>query len=327
MTDAGAPPGTPGPAVAISGGGVPSEPARPPSAVATEGPVETEGRAAPVPPAPSYPTPAAPGPARPAFRQLVAVIVLAALVGAAAALGVARATGWGNETVVLQNTGPSNIANRPADIQQILAKILPSVVSIDATSTVGGSLGSATVTALGTGVVVTRGGEIITNDHVVAGADQVTVTLNGSTTALPATVVGEAPTEDLALLQIDRSVTLHPATFADSAETAVGDEVLAVGYALGLSGGPTVTDGIISATDRQVTTGTGADAVTLTGLLQTDAAISSGNSGGPLVDASARVVGINTAVAASSANATAQNIGFAIPSATVQRSLPRLRAG
>jgi S1-C subfamily serine protease len=269
-----------------------------------------------------------------AIGQVLAIALSASLVGSAASLGVAHATGWGNRTVVeryVANT--SDINTRPSDIQGILARILPSVVSITAVSTRPSPFffpgyGSTTTTASGTGVVVTRDGEVVTNDHVIAGATSVTVTLNGSSEGLKARILGASEGSDLALLKIDSRVDLIPATFGDSTKTLVGDQVLAVGYALGLSGGPTVTDGIISAVGRQVATETsnGTRAI-LNGMLQTDAAISSGNSGGPLVDSSARVVGINTAVATSSSTATAQNIGFAIPSHTVEVLLSRLRGG
>lgn len=261
------------------------------------------------------------------------LVVVGALVGAGAALGVARATGWGEQTIVRQvvaNT--STLDNRPADIQGVLARVLPSVVSVSAASTrstpfFGYSIGS-TVVASGTGIIVSTGGEVITNAHVVSGATSITVTLNGTSTPLPARLVGASTANDLALLQVTGSTALTPATLADSRSTVVGDSVLAVGYALGLAGGPTVTDGIVSALDRSVATETATGrTVTLTGMLQTDAAISSGNSGGPLVNAAAQVVGVNTVVATSNGSTTAQNIGFAIPSATVRALLPVLRNG
>jgi putative serine protease PepD len=268
------------------------------------------------------------------FRTVLTVVVVAALVGSAAALGVARISGWGRQTVVTRYVEPNTsvINNRPADIPAILAKVLPGVVSISATSSVSspffGSGGTATtVTATGTGVIVTAGGEVVTNDHVVSGATSVTVTLNGSATPLKATVVGESAQKDLALLQVEGAPHLNPVTFGDSTKMVVGDDVLAVGYALGLSGGPTVTDGIISAKGRQVSTETAtATTVTLPDMMQTDAAISSGNSGGPLVNSAAQVIGINTVVATSSRSTTAQNIGFAITSQTVQTLLPQLRS-
>lgn len=270
-----------------------------------------------------------------AFRAVVVLVVVAALVGAAVAVGVARLSGWGRETTVTRYVQPntSAIDNRPADISTILAKVLPGVVSIEATSSVsspffGPGGGSTTTTATGTGVIVTSGGEVVTNDHVVNGATSITVTLNDSSTRYSATVVGESAQNDLALLQVHGAPKLDPVTFGDSSRTVVGDDVLAVGYALGLSGGPSVTDGIISAKGRQVSTETaGGESATLVDMIQTDAAISSGNSGGPLVNSAAEVVGINTVVATSSRSTTAQNIGFAITSQTVQTLLPQLRRG
>ncbi len=270
---------------------------------------------------------------RPGWRRPLALIVVSALVGSAASLAVARITGWGRETIVRQVIGnTSTIDNRPADIQGILARVLPSVVSIVATTTqispfFGTGIGT-TVTASGTGIIVSSSGEVITNDHVVAGARSITVTLNGSSAAIPARLLGASAANDLALLQMQGASNLTPATLGNSQKTVVGDDVLAVGYALALAGGPSVTDGIISATGRSVSTETASgQSVTLMDMLQTDAAISSGNSGGPLVNSSAQVIGINTVVATSSSSSTAQNIGFAIPSQTVKRLLPLLRSG
>ncbi len=281
--------------------------------------------------------PQSPGVSRrpgPRGRTLLTLVVLPALVGATVALGVARVSGWGRQTVVNRyvESNTSAIDSRPADIQGILLRVLPGVVSIASTYTTsnpffGPGDGTTSATASGTGVIVTSGGEVVTNDHVVHGATSVTVTLNNSDVALSATVVGESVANDLALLQIHGARDLTPVAFGDSARTVVGDDVLAVGYALGLSGGPSVTDGIISAKGRQVETETSSGAsIALQDMLQTDAAISSGNSGGPLVDSSARVIGINTMVATSSRSTTAQNIGFAIPANTVQALLPQLRS-
>ena len=274
-----------------------------------------------------------PGPT--ARRRAGALVrtAVAALVGAAAALGVARATGWGQETIIRQVVANTSvIANRPADIQGVLARVLPSVVSVSATSARTSPFfapwAGSTVIASGTGIVVSKSGEVVTNAHVVSGATSVTVTLNGSSTPLDATVVGQSPAHDLALLQVRGASDLTPAVLADSGAAVVGDSVLAVGYALGLAGGPSVTDGIISALGRSVVTESASgQTVTLTEMLQTDAAISSGNSGGPLVNAAGRVVGVNTVVATSSGSTTAQNIGFAIPAATVRDLLPVLRSG
>jgi len=262
---------------------------------------------------------------------MLAGVVAAAVIGAGVSLGVGHWAGWGSSTVVVGRGTSAAVTATPTGIRSILAKVLPSVVAISATVEMADPTspsGTATVTSSGTGVVVTASGEVVTNDHVVAAASRIEVTLNGSTAPRSARVLGESAGNDLALLQLAGSVDLRPATWASSARVAVGDEVVAVGFALGLSGGPSVTDGIVSAKGREVTTEAADGTIhTLTGMLQTDAAISSGNSGGPLVDTGARVVGINTAVATSNGSTTAQNIGFAIPSATVERLLPVLRAG
>ena len=163
-------------------------------------------------------------------------------------------------------------------------------------------------------------GEILTNAHVVEGATEIRVRLAGETEPRTAELLAADVGNDLALLQIDAD-DLPPVTFAPSDEVAIGDEVVAIGFALDLAGDPSVTLGIVSALDRTIITDSGA----LDGLIQTDAAISSGNSGGPLVDASGRVVGINTAVARSDVTTAATNVGFAIAADEVQEVLAALR--
>jgi putative serine protease PepD len=161
--------------------------------------------------------------------------------------------------------------------------------------------------ASGTGVVLTSDGEILTNAHVVAGSTSVTVRFVGETEPRKATVLASDPGNDMALLKID-ATNLKAATFAQPGTIRIGDQVIAIGYALALDGGPSVTSGIISALKRTIITESGA----LNGLIQTDAAISSGNSGGPLVNLRGEVVGINTAVARSDVNQAANNVGFSI---------------
>jgi putative serine protease PepD len=178
-------------------------------------------------------------------------------------------------------------------------------------------------------MIITSNGEVVTNNHVISGATTITVTLFGSLKALPATLVDTDPTNDIALLQITNASNLPTVGYGDSDNVQVGDAVVAIGNALGLSAGtPTVTQGIISAKGRtvQASDSTGAVTETLTNMFQTDAAINPGNSGGPLVDSSGKVIGMNTAVA-SSADGTsqAQNIGFAIPSNKIEQELPELR--
>ncbi|MDQ3352059.1 MAG: trypsin-like peptidase domain-containing protein, partial [Actinomycetota bacterium] len=158
----------------------------------------------------------------------------------------------------------------------------------------------------GSGVIIDDQGHVLTNAHVVEGATEIAVIVEGDERS--ASLVAADAGTDIAVLRLDDTSGLTPATIAEG-DIAVGDDVVAIGNALGLEGSPTVTRGIVSALDRSIETATG----TLSGLIQTDAAISSGNSGGPLVDASGQVIGINTAVAASGVNVQASNIGFAIP--------------
>jgi putative serine protease PepD len=206
------------------------------------------------------------------------------------------------------------------DVYAVLQNISDSIVTISSTVTDAGLSGES----VGTGVIVTADGQILTNNHVVEGATQVRVRFAGDTEPTPATVVAVNAANDLALLQVDVDRDLQPVTFADPATIRVGDQVMAIGYALDLDGDPSVTTGIVSATNRTMPADNG-DA--LDGLVQTDAAISSGNSGGPLVNTRGEVVGINTAVITSGDGVAANNVGFAIGSAEVQRILAQLQTG
>jgi S1-C subfamily serine protease len=202
------------------------------------------------------------------------------------------------------------------DVYAAASAIGPSVVSIDVVA--GGAEG--VLRGSGTGVVLTADGEIVTNAHVVEGATSVRVRLPGETEPRIATVLISDPARDLALLRIDADA-LRPAEFADPADIRVGDEVAAVGFALGLDGDPSVTVGIVSALHR-----TSADEQkALKNLIQTDAPISSGNSGGPLVNSLGQVVGIITFVAVADLGSQANDLGFAISNAELLPNIERLR--
>ncbi len=203
------------------------------------------------------------------------------------------------------------------DVAAVTATISPSVVkvSVDVSNALGDGEG------VGTGVIISADGNILTNAHVVADATEVRVLLFGQTEPVAATVIGTDPGNDLALIDIDGDGHVA-AGFADAASVFVGDPVVAIGYALDLPGEASVTNGIISALSRTMLTDEGA----LDGLLQTDAAISSGNSGGPLVDAFGLVVGINTAVARGSQTSAANNIGFAISVPEILTAVEQLKA-
>jgi S1-C subfamily serine protease len=194
------------------------------------------------------------------------------------------------------------------DVAAVIAAAQPSVVSIETIVVQRQGPFVSEGTGAGTGIVL-ENGYVLTNAHVVEGAQQVTVTVAGETTGRSATVVGGSSADDVAVLKIDDPTGLVPATLGDSDAIAVGDPVVAIGNALGLAGSPTVTQGIVSALDRSITTENG----TLDGLIQTDTAISSGNSGGPLINADGEVIGINTAVAGSGGGVQASNVGFVIP--------------
>jgi putative serine protease PepD len=175
--------------------------------------------------------------------------------------------------------------------------------------------------ALGSGVVFDTNGNVVTNAHVVAGAKQISVTLFGGK-QIPATVVGTDPSNDLAVVHMT-GATPPPATFSDSSKISVGDIALAIGNPLGLHS--SVTEGIVSSLDRNVSEGNG---VTLTSAIQTSAAINPGNSGGALVDLSGHVIGIPTLAALDPqlGDSQASGIGFAIASNQVTKVAARLLA-
>jgi putative serine protease PepD len=205
----------------------------------------------------------------------------------------------------------------PMDVLAAASVIGPSIVSIDVISEVNDGL----LRGSGTGIVLTADGEIVTNAHVIDGADTVSVRLPGETEPRRATVVSSDVGRDLALLRIDAD-GLQPATFAAAGDIRLGDPVLAVGFALALDGDPSVTQGIVSALDR-----TSADDVrALKGLIQTDTPISSGNSGGPLVNSLGQVVGVVTFVATGENGSQANDLGFAISNQELLPAIDRLRA-
>jgi putative serine protease PepD len=263
-------------------------------------------------------------------RTWVWVVVLTAAVAAVIGSVVGAEVGSNSQQTIVKQFFPNSSAlTKPQDVQEILAKVEPAVVSINADAAGRGSASGDIVEAAGSGMVLTSTGEVLTNNHVVAGATTVTVTLFGQTTAQPSRVLGTDPAQDLALVQIDHASGLPTVNLGDSSQARVGDSVLAIGNALALAGGPTVTEGIVSAEGRSLTAqNDSGQTENLTGLLQTDAAINPGNSGGPLVDSEGQVIGMNTAVASSSTgNAPTEDIGFAIAVDSIKPRLAQLRRG
>jgi len=251
--------------------------------------------------------------------------LLTALAAAGLAAGVALtlaltggSDGEDRESAAARANGAAEVARADGlDVGAVADVIGPSVVTISATIDAGAD---AIGESVGTGVIVGADGEILTNAHVVEDATAVRVRLAGETEPTEAEVLALDSGNDLALLSIDVG-DLAPAEFASMEDIALGTPVVAIGFALDLDGEPSVTTGIVSALDRTIITESGA----LDRLVQTDAAISSGNSGGPLVDREGLVIGINTAVARSDATTAATNVGFAISATEVQSVLEVLR--
>jgi S1-C subfamily serine protease len=212
-------------------------------------------------------------------------------------------------------TPAANVENTTATRERVIAQVRPSVVQINVSNGNGGG-------GLGSGVVINAKGYIITNNHVVEGAQSMAVVFADGTT-LPGQLVGTAPGDDLAVVKVDPSKTkLTVITLGDSSKVQVGQDVLAIGNPLGIT--QTVTAGIISALDRNVgENGTGGDVLPHT--IQTDAAINPGNSGGALVDLRGELIGIPTLAAIDPEFKTPANgVGFAIQSNRVKFIAPQL---
>jgi putative serine protease PepD len=247
------------------------------------------------------------------------VVILALIAGGGTAGGVVadRYLIKNDSAGAVVQTAPesslsSASVNTGDQLAAVAAKLSPSIVTI--------TTDTQNSEALGSGVILDSTGLILTNNHVIATQGTTTVTLSTGK-VVPAQVVATDTTHDLALVQASNVSGLTPVTFGSSSTVAVGDTVLAFGAPLGLSG--TVTSGIISALNRSVNTGT----ETLSGLLQTDAAINEGNSGGALVNTAGQVIAINVAIAtASQQDSGSVGLGFAIPASTVTAAVKQLEA-
>jgi S1-C subfamily serine protease len=235
-------------------------------------------------------------------RLLVAVVIAAIAGGMIAWLIFFRTTAPERQGASPRPTAGLAPAP-PGSVAAIVEAIRPSVVAIQTESVrLDIFLEPVPAEGAGTGIILDGEGHILTNSHVLSGARSITAVFSDGR-QLSASVVGQDSSSDLAVLKVEGG-NMTPAPLGDSNQLLVGERVIAVGNALALEGGPTVTDGIVSALNRSIQTQVGS---VLENLIQTDAAINPGNSGGPLLDLSGRVVGINTAIAGG-----AQNIGFAI---------------
>ena len=206
----------------------------------------------------------------------------------------------------------------PGSVRSVVERVRPAVVQITNQQIVLDQRGRSAIApaGVGSGVIYDARGLILTNNHVIAGARSLTVALPDGRT-YSATLLGGDAQMDLAVVQIAPrgGEALPVVALGDSAALAVGDQVVAIGNALALPGGPTVTAGVVSALDRAIQEPSetpGEDGPYLFDLIQTDASINPGNSGGPLLNMAGEVVGINTLAAGSDGNVAAQGIGFAI---------------
>jgi S1-C subfamily serine protease len=272
----------------------------------------------------------------PSLRPLrpLAALVASAVVGGFVAVGAVALLGGleGDTTVVTETASPSSTTFAPStsgamSVNQIYERAASGVVRINATrnSTAttnpfgvdpffGDPLPSVPQEqALGSGFVIDKAGHIVTNYHVVQGADEVTVSFSNRDT-VKAEVVGADPSTDLAVLRVETSASaLTPLPLGDSGGVRVGDPVVAIGNPFGLD--RTVTSGIVSALQRLITA---PNRFTIDHVIQTDAPINQGNSGGPLLNARGQVIGVNTQIETGSVASGNVGIGFAVPSNTVK---------
>lgn len=286
------------------------------------------------------------------FVLLVAVAIVAAAIGGGTAYGIQELTHSGSAAVTSSSTSTNVVpSSAKGTVAGVASAVSPSIVEIKAASNAGSSTGS--------GVIITSDGEILTNNHVIADASSVKVSTSDGKT-YTAKVVGTDSKKDLALIKLENASGLKTATLGDSAGVRVGDQVVAIGSPEGLTG--TVTSGIVSALNRDVTVATEGgqgqqqqgdgsgdgwpfefggrqfngdtgSSTTTYKALQTDASLNPGNSGGALIDMNGNIIGINSAMYSASSSSSdagsagSAGLGFAIPVNTVKSDLATLRSG
>jgi putative serine protease PepD len=258
-------------------------------------------------------------------RRLVATAVASAALAGAAGAAIYAAVAPPSARTVTTVTGAMPIAQTTSSglsVGQIYARTKNSIVEVDVTAAATSPSpfgGSGTQQAEGTGFVYDTKGDIVTNEHVVAGASSITVKFQDGTVA-KAKVVGVDASTDLAVIHVDVSSSLlHPLTLGDSSAVSVGDGVVAIGNPFGLD--DSVTTGIVSAVGREITS---PNNTPIENAIQTDAAINHGNSGGPLFDLRGDVIGVTAQIESDSGGN--DGVGFAIPSNTVKTVAAQLIA-
>jgi S1-C subfamily serine protease len=247
------------------------------------------------------------------MRITLAIVLAAAVAGGLAGAAVGLTLDDSASSTTVTSTSAPAAQQTGSTPEQIYRRTAPGVVVITGTQTEQTSPSTQKqVTALGSGFVIDKKGDIITNDHVVQGATNVRVGFSSGST-YPATVVGTDPSTDVGVVRVNAPASaLDPLAFANSASISVGDPVYAIGNPFGLD--RTMTAGIVSAKGRSIPAPNG---LTIANAIQTDAAINHGNSGGPLLDAFGRVIGINSQIQSGTVNANV-GVGFAVPSDTAK---------
>jgi S1-C subfamily serine protease len=278
--------------------------------------------------------PPSPPPPQPSFwNRVAAFVVLIAVVAAAAGAGIgfslARAINPHQTANALSPESPitaappstgSGSGSGSGSSNSVASKVNPAIVDINTT------LGNGQ--AAGTGMIISPTGEILTNNHVVSGSTSISVTVQGRSQEYSAHVVGVDVSQDVAVIQIDQNVSSLPTVrFADSSSLQVGDPVVAIGNALGQGGAPHVETGQITALDQTITASEGGgSAETLDGMIESNAPIYEGDSGGALVNRSGQVIGMITAGQAQGFRSSASTVGYAIASNTALSVVNRVRA-
>ena len=254
---------------------------------------------------------------------VAAAVVASGVIGGAVALLVGSTMWEGSTTTIVETTGEAPLATAPASVpgdqsastvNAIYREAAPGVVQVTSSVVTETIFGTQRGEALGSGFVIDKDGHVLTNFHVIQGAQHVFVNFSQND-RLEARVVGSDPATDLALLANGaHRRELSPITLGTSDTVAVGEPVVAIGNPFGLD--RTVTSGIVSAVQRQIQSPSG---FAIDKVIQTDAAINKGNSGGPLLDSGGRVIGINTQIATDGSGSEGNvGIGFAVPVNTVK---------
>ena len=314
------------PTVAASGNSVPGGvmPLSMPPMSMSEPPPENPGGGSGGWPPPEWPAAASawvpPGPSEPAparHRRTTGVAIVAAAALVAAGVGAGLGVGLSGSSPASDNalsaptstapSTPTTGSGKALSVAMISKLISPAVVNIETNIYTGGQ-------AAGTGMIVSSNGTILTNNHVIEGASSIRVEISGRSQTYPATVLGTSKSQDVALIKVSGLSNLPTVTLANSSNAQIGDTVVAVGNAYGLGGSPSTVAGTIEAVGRtiQASDDSAVSSETLKGLIETNAQIEPGDSGGPLLNSAGQVIGMDTA-ASSGGVQGGSTIGFAIP--------------